>query len=326
MRISFCGGGTDFRDFYTKKLGQVISAAINQYVYIVINPTPLVSKIAVRYSISENVDKPEEIKNTRVRAALRYFGVFQGIEVGSFASLPSGAGLGSSSSFLVALIKALSLLKGQHLSANEVAELACHLEINVLNEPMGKQDQFAAAYGGLNVFQFNPDGFTAVTPICLDSQLYSSFQNHLLLFFTGITRSATPILSEQKKNIATNSDFLEKISDSVPRFTHCIETGDFETAGGILHENWEMKKKLASSISNERLDALYKAGKEAGSWGGKISGAGGGGCLLFLAPLDKKKLVTETLKMEARRLKMDNYQEIPVNFTHLGADVLYNHD
>jgi D-glycero-alpha-D-manno-heptose-7-phosphate kinase len=326
MRISFVGGGTDLPDFYHRYPGQVVSTAIDKFVYVVVNRTPLIDKVSARYSISETVARAVELQHTRIRAALMDLGIEKGLEIGSFATLPTKTGLGSSSSFSVALLKALSVYQGKKLNNKEVAEAACRLEIELLGEPIGKQDQYAAAFGGFNVFQFNADGSVNVEPVLLDYRKRAALEDHILLFYTGITRPAASVLSEQKANIDSKFEILKAMSDSVPEFCERLLAGDFSGLGAMLHDGWLKKRSLASKVSNSLLDKLYDAGMVSGAWGGKVLGAGGGGCIMFLAPLDKKSAVRNAVRKVAQEEKLEEFREIPVKFVQSGAEVLFNGD
>jgi D-glycero-alpha-D-manno-heptose-7-phosphate kinase len=326
MRISFAGGGTDLPDFYRRSTGRVISATIDKFVYIVINRTPLIDKVSARYSFSETVDHPSRLQHTRIRAALMDLGIERGIEIGSFASLPAKTGLGSSSSFTVALLKGLHAYQGKRIDKREVAEAASRIEIDILGEPIGKQDQYAAAFGGLNVFEFNSDESVNVKPVLLDFKTRIGLEDRLLLFFTGITRAASSVLSEQKSNIGDRFDTLREMSESVPEFARLISAGDFEGAGKMLHQGWLRKKSLASNVSNPVIDDLYSAGMAAGAWGGKVVGAGGGGCIVFLSPLDKKAAVREKVNRVAKEKNLAEFKEVPVKFIQSGAEVIFNDD
>ena len=326
LRISFVGGGTDLPDFYKLYQGKVISTTIDKYVYIVLNRTPLVSKISARYTISETVDKPERLQHTRIKAALLDLKIRKGIEIASFASLPAKTGLGSSSSFSVALIKGLYAYQGKKLTQEEAAELACQLEINLLNEPIGKQDQYAASFGGLNIFEFNTNGKVKITPLMLNFKTRLAFEKHLLLFFTGLTRDASTVLKEQKLNIKNKIKTLRKMTDSVDEFHKKLYAGDFRTLGKMLHEGWLMKKSLASTISNSIIDRLYSEGIKNGAWGGKILGAGGGGCILFVAPVKNKAAIRSAVTKIAKTNNLKEFQEIPIKFVQSGAEILFNVD
>lgn len=326
MRLSFVGGGTDLPDFYRRSAGRVISATINQFVYIAVMRTPLVDKVSARYKISETAARASEIKHTRIRAALMDFGIEKGVEIGSFASLPAQTGLGSSSSFSVALMKGLLAYQGKKVDARGAAEAASRLEIELLREPIGKQDQYAAAFGGFNVFEFRPDETVDVKPVLLDYKKRLAFENHLLLFYTGLVREAASVLTEQKANIDKKFATLKEMADSVPEFSAKLLSGDMAGMGRMLHEGWLRKKTLASNISNSAIDKLYETGMSAGAWGGKVVGAGGGGCVMFLAPADKKPAIREAVAKVAAENNLTEFKEIPVKFVQAGAEVLFNGD
>lgn len=326
MRISFVGGGTDIADFYHKHPGRVISTAIDKYVYVAINRTPLISKISARYGITETVEHSSLLEHTRIKAALLDLEIYKGLEIASFASLPSKTGLGSSSSFSVALLKGLYAYSGKKLTKEELAEAACRLEIKLVGEPIGKQDQYAATFGGFNVFQFNRDDTVDVHPVLLNYKSKLAFEDHLLLFFTGLTRTASSVLTEQKKNTGKNLQTLKKMANSVDEFSERLLKEDFKGLGKMLHEGWLMKKRLASNMSNSLIDDMYGIGMKNGAWGGKVLGAGGGGCILFITPPAKKKIIREKMKMFARKHELYGITEIPVHFVQSGAEILYNGD
>lgn len=326
MRISFVGGGTDLSTFYTKHPGRVVSATIDKYVYVTINCPPLMRHISARYSISELVENPEELRNDRIREALIHFGIKSHIDIGSFSDVPVKTGLGSSSSFSVALMKALSLHKGKLIGPQEAAELAAHLEIDLIGEPIGKQDQYAAALGGFNCFQFNPDHSVKVTPIHLDYKIQSDLERHTLVFYTGVTRLASSILTEQKANTEQKFETLKKMADLVTGFHENLLIGDFKALGEMLQENWIMKKSLASGVSNSAIDDLYSAGVTAGAWGGKILGAGGGGCVMFIAPPAKKEAIRAAVTGVAQKNELSEFIEMPIRFVKSGVETILNQD
>ncbi len=326
VRISFVGGGTDLASFYRQYPGRVISTTIDKYSYVTINRPPLVKKIAARYAISELVNHPSELKNDRIRAALLSFGVENKIDIGSFSDVPVKTGLGSSSSFAVALTKGLSAYTGKRIDKEDVAETAAKLEIELLNEPIGKQDQYAAAFGGFNIFQFNPDETVEVFPVRLDFKKRLDFESHLLVFFTGITRLASSVLTEQKSRTSQNIETLKKMSDSVFEFRDKLIVGDFRALGGMLHEGWLRKKTLASNVSNTLIDDFYNAGMQNGAWGGKVLGAGGGGCVLFIVPPEKKDAIREVVASIAKKNELGDFGEIPVRFVQSGVEILMNND
>lgn len=326
LRISFAGGGTDLPDFYRYYPGRVISTTIDKYVYVAINRTPLIPYISARYRISETVDTPHKLQHTRIKAALIDLGIKKGLEIASFADLPAKTGLGSSSSFTVALLKGLHAFLGKKLHTYEVAELACRLEIELVNEPIGKQDQYAASFGGFNIFEFNKQGKTQVKPLLIDYKNRLNFEDHLLVCYTGLTREASSVLKEQKKNINNKIRILKKMSDSVYQFSELLLNGKLKDLGEMLHQGWTSKKSLANTISNPIIDYLYETGISNGAWGGKILGAGGGGCLLFITPIEKKTRIYHALKTKAKGLKLTEFKQIPIRFVQSGAEILFNAD
>jgi D-glycero-alpha-D-manno-heptose-7-phosphate kinase len=323
MRIGFVGGGSDLPDFYTRYPGRVISTAIDKFIFIAINHTPFINRVAARYSVSEEVSHPSQLKHSRIRGALLDLGIESNIEIASFASIPAKTGLGSSSSFSVALIKGLHAYIGKGLDKRGVAEAACRLEIDLLKEPIGKQDQYAAAFGGFNVLQFNADGSVDVEPVLLDYKIRLDLERHLILFFLGTTRDASSVLKEQKARTAQNFEILKRMSNSVPVFKEALLCSDFKYAGEMLLEAWTMKKQLASSISNQPIDRLYDLAMDHGAWGGKILGAGAGGCLMMLAPVKARAAIVRALKIAAVAESFESASEIPVTFVQTGAEMLF---
>ena len=324
--MSFIGGGTDLPDFYRRRGGQVVSTTIDKYIYVVLNRTPMVPKISARYSVSETVLHPSELRHSRIRAALLDLGIEQGIEVGSFGALPAKTGLGSSSSFSVALIKALHAYDGRGLTPAQTAEAACRLELELVGEPIGKQDQYASAFGGFNVIQFHEDDSVTVSPVLLGYDRRLELEDHIYLVFTGITRPAAQILQEQRANIDQRFDTLCRMADAVPEFVDHLSAGRLREIGALMHEHWLLKKTLASTISTPVLDTLYDAGREHGAWGGKILGAGGGGCLLLIVPPARRAGMREAIAGVAEELRLTDLVEIPVSFTQSGTEILFNGD
>lgn len=324
LRISFVGGGTDLPDFYRIHPGKVISATIDKYVYVAINPAPLTQEITARYSIVENVKFVKDLKNNRIREAMTLLNINDYMEIGTFSHLKVGTGLGASSSFTVALLKGLSIYQGKRLDKKELAELACRVEIDLIKEPIGKQDQYASSLGGLNVLTFNSDESVEIEPMLLDYKRRIELENHMLIFFTGITRKASDILTEQKSNIATNFEDLKAMTQIVDLFKAKLIKGDFKSMGELLNESWFKKRKLASKISSNIIDKLYSAGIKNGAWGGKLLGAGGGGCMLFLVSPKKRDAVKKAMNREAMKDKLFNFQEVPVKFVHSGVEVVSN--
>lgn len=325
LRISFVGGGTDFPEFYRRYPGRVISATIDKHIYVVVKPTPLIARYTMKYDKTESVERPNDLEHTRVKAAFMDLGINHGIEIGSFVDLPGRTGLGSSSSFSVGLMKGLHAFMGRKLSREQAAVAASRLEIELVGEPIGKQDQYAAAYGGINMIQFNPDDTVTVEPLLLDFRARSNLEQNLMLFFTGIARNASAVLLEQRAKIEKNFETYKTMSDSALVFRDRLLAGDMQGIAAMLHEGWLRKKTLASNISNELIDELYETGTRAGAWGGKILGAGGGGCILFIVPPDRQESVRRAVAESASGNGLAEFREIPIRFTQSGADVVFHY-
>lgn len=314
LRISFSGGGTDLKEFYSKESGSVTSTAINRYIYITINKK-FDHRIRVSYSSTEIVDHVDELKHDLVREAMKYTGVDSGIEITSIADIPSrGTGLGSSSSFLVGLLNALYAYKGEHKSAELLAKEACDIEINIVGEPIGKQDQYIASYGGFQHIQFISDESVFVDPIICLPQTKRMLKENLILFYTGITRKAKTILDQQKKKTNTNMKILQQMKEQSKTIKEALNNNDLSTFGKILHQGWECKCKLADTISNDQINNFYNKSIEAGAEGGKILGAGGGGFLLLYCPKEKHNNIREALK---------GLDEIKFDFEPQGSKIIY---
>lgn len=290
LRISFAGGGTDLPAFYRQEAGAVVSTAINKYIYITVN-RKFDHKIRVSYSETEIVDSVDDLKHDLIRESLRLVGIDGGIEITSISDIPSqGTGLGSSSSYTVGLLNALYAYKGQLVGAERLAREACHIEIEVCRKPIGKQDQYIAAYGGLKFIEFLPDESVVVTPLLRERHAREELQNHLLLLYTGLTRSADSILAEQARNTADSAQTrarLQTLRALADRVHEALCCGDLREFGRCLHENWSAKRQLAAGISNSQIDCWYDTAMAHGAWGGKLLGAGGGGFLLFVAPPER---------------------------------------
>jgi D-glycero-alpha-D-manno-heptose-7-phosphate kinase len=325
LRISFVGGGTDIKDFYQKYPGRVISSSIDKYVYTAINYGRVLDSFVIKYMETERAKHPSEFKHTRFRETLLRMNVVDsGLEIATFADMPGNSGLGSSSSFTVSLLKAISAHHRNAISKEEAAALACEIEIDILKEPIGKQDQYAAAYGGFNVFQFNPDGTVDVDPVFIDYKVRADLEDHVLMFFTGVTRSASAVLTEQKASMADKFETYKFMSDSVYPFKDKLMAGDFKAMAEMLHEGWERKKSLANTISNTDIDTLYTTALSHGAWGGKILGAGGGGCLFFIAPPDTHGAIKAALRETATDLGLLEFKQVDFDFSQSGADVLFS--
>lgn len=299
FRISFAGGGSDLPSFYRNQPGAVVAAAIDKYVYITINKN-FDSGIRLKYSEFEEVDKPEDIKHDLIRESFKLMDIKGGLEITSLADIPvRGTGLGSSSSYLVGVINALNSYLGKQFSSSEVAEKACYVEMVSLNRPVGKQDQYTAAFGGMNFISFMPDGEVVVEPLNLNKGFIQALQSHLIMFYTGINRDASNILSVQSKNFEENVKITEQMKQMV-RLAEILKdnlkAGKLENFGRILDENWTLKKEMAKGVSSGQIDNWYELAKKAGAEGGKILGAGGGGFLLFFAPPDRHPAIISALR------------------------------
>lgn len=316
LRISFFGGGTDLKDFYGLEGGAVLSTAIDKYIFATVNKK-FDDHIRVSYSKTEIVEHVDMIKHDLVREAMKLTGVDGGIEITTIADIPSqGTGLGSSSTFTVGVLSALYAYKGQHVSAEVLAQEACKIEIDIVGEPIGKQDQYIAAYGGLQLIQFNPDGSVFVDPIICDREFKTALQDHLMLFYTGITRRANSILNEQKKNSSGDKvGELKALKELAFRAKKIVEVDkSLDEFGRLLDKSWEIKKTLAGGISKPEIDGFYQQAKEAGALGGKIAGAGGGGFLLLYVPKEKQTNVRKALS---------GLQETIFAFEPQGSKIIY---
>jgi D-glycero-alpha-D-manno-heptose-7-phosphate kinase len=315
LRISFAGGGTDFKDYYEKDGGCVVSTAIDKYIYVIVKER-FDRKIRIGYSRTEMVDGIDEIEHELAREALRKVGIDSGVEIATMADIPSeGSGLGSSSSVTVGLLHALYTFKGQLLPPETLAREACEIEIDVLGKPIGKQDQYIAAYGGLRRIAFCADGSVRVSDVPLTGEKRLRFGESLLLFFTGITRKADNILATQKQNIGARLPTLDAIKNQADEIHDALSEGNINRVGRILDAGWRHKRKLAEAISNREIDDLYEAALDAGAVGGKIAGAGGGGFLLVYCPPDRQAAVREALA---------GLKELPFALERDGTKVIFN--
>jgi D-glycero-alpha-D-manno-heptose-7-phosphate kinase len=294
LRISLGGGGTDLPSYYLEHGGFVISAAINRYVYITLHQI-FRPELIVKYSKMESVERVADLKHPIVREALRMvLGEDASyLEMTSMSDIPAGTGLGSSGSFTTALLTALHTLNSTVIGRRDLAEQACHIEIDRLREPIGKQDQYIAAYGGVQCLHFGTDGEVIVEPLAASAETLYNLEDNLVLFFTGYTRSASAILEEQdtksKQKDSGMAQNLHFIKDLGMESRKVFERGDVRAFGEIMHSHWEHKKKRSSGMSNPKIDEWYDAGRASGAIGGKLIGAGGGGFLMFYAE-DKVRL------------------------------------
>ena len=313
FRVSFVGGGSDLKAYYSNNnYGAVVSTAIQKYMYIVIHPY-FHDKIRLKYSITEDVETVDEIKHPIIKACLHKVKLNSGFEITSFADIPSGTGLGSSSSFTVGLLNALYAFKGKKTTKKQLAEEACEIEIDILNEPIGKQDQYAAAFGNINYIKFFKNESVDVLPLNLNESTIKNFESSLRLYYTGNTRKASSILIEQKKNMSKKDKIkiMKKIVKLSVDFKNSLIDNNLELAGDLLNKNWSYKKHMADKISNNYIDKLYSKALKYGAIGGKLLGAGGTGFLLIMA--HDHQLIENN--MDCRFLK--------VNIDLIGTKIIY---
>jgi len=314
LRISLFGGGSDFEDFYKENGGAVLSTAIDKSVYVVVKER-FDDRIYINYSKKEIVDRVEDIQHDLVRCAMMLSGVDKGVEITTLSDIPSeGSGLGSSSSITVALLHALYAYRGILVTAERLADEACHIEIEMLGHPIGRQDQYIAAFGGFRFVEFGDAGIV-VSDVRVPREGKWRLDDNLMLFYTGVTRSSNPILAEQKQNIPDKLLILRKMKELAYQGREFVESGRFDELGALLHQGWYWKKQLAGGISNESIDGSYQRALDAGAIGGKVIGAGGGGFLLFYCPNFKKDSVRAELK---------DLREMPFHFSGQGSRVIFN--
>jgi len=309
FRVSFAGGGSDLPSFYRKSHGAVLSCAIAKYSFIVVHPFFNASKYHLKYTRTELVDHIDQIQHPILREALRMQGIGSGIEIVSVADIPGGTGLGSSSSFSVALINALYAHRGIFVAKDRLANEACVLEIDKLGEPIGKQDQYAAAFGGINLIEFERHGGVTVQPLLLPSATLSELENNLMLFYTGTQREARSILSEQVTAIESDDAIkvrMQRMVDLAYEMRDLLLAGNIDAFGLALHKGWELKRGISKQISTSAIDELYATARNAGALGGKLAGAGGGGFLLLYCPSAAQPHVRESLsKLQALDFRFD---------------------
>jgi len=298
LRISFAGGGTDLKAFYEVGPGAIVGTTINKYIYIVVNQ-PIDDTIKIGYWKTEIVDSVKNIEHAIVREALKSTNLSSNIEVACVSDVPPGTGLGSSGSFTVGLLNALYAHKSAPVSKEELAREACRIEIDLLGSPVGKQDQYISAYGGLQYIQFNPDETVSIEPITCSDDTRKKLDENLMLFYTGQSRSAYTILLKQRAKTKNADEFklLKEIKGIAEEMRRLLAgDGDLKEFGELLHEEWTCKKRLVDGISNESIDQYYEQALAAGATGGKISGAGGGGFLLLYCEKDNQGKVRGALK------------------------------
>jgi D-glycero-alpha-D-manno-heptose-7-phosphate kinase len=295
LRVSFAGGGTDLPDFYERQYGAVLSTAIDKYIYVTVKDHSRLffEPIRLNYSKSEQVNRVDEIENDIARECLLMLAIDPPIYISTVGDMPASTGLGGSSSFAVGLLNALHAYKGERVSAGQLAEEACYIEIEVLRQPIGKQDQYAAAFGGINFLRFSEGGRVAVEPQRLKNGALDELFDHIMMFWTGHQRDTSAVLAEQKQNTCSKFDSLLAMREHAQTLHALMTDGhvDIERFGQILDETWQLKRSLATTISNDEIDRWYECAKRHGAIGGKLCGAGGGGFLLFIVPPERQAQV-----------------------------------
>ena len=316
LRISFFGGGTDFRAFFMQEGGCVLSSAIDKYIFVTIKKR-FDSKLRIGYSQTEMVDEVDQIHHELIRESLRITRIDRGVEITTMGDIPSqGSGLGSSSTVTVGALHAMYAYLGEMVPAERLAREACEIEIEILKRPIGVQDQYITAYGGLRFFEFLPNGQVTAEKIKLSSEAERVLNSNFMLFFTGVSRDASTVLREQVENLKDRLNELREIKHMAHEARCAIETENFDALGVLLHQSWEVKKRLAGKISNGHINEMYETARGAGAIGGKISGAGGGGFLLLYVPLERQDKVRKTLH---------GLQELPFRLEADGTKVIFNY-
>ncbi len=315
IRVSLFGGGTDFPDYFELESGCVLTTSIDKYIFVIIKER-FDDLIRVGYTKTETVSSVNQLQHELVREALRLTGINQRVEIVTMADIPSeGSGLGASSAVTVGLLGAMYAFIGEVASAEQLAREACHIEIDALGRPIGVQDQYIAAYGGLRFMTFNPGGSVQIESVRVSDEVRRRLNENLLLFFTGITRQASDVLSEQKTKIPERIDSLRELRKLAITGRACLEAGETDAVGELLHQNWMLKRNLASRVSNGTIDDLYATARRAGALGGKISGAGGGGFMLVYCPRERQ---------EGLRAALHGLRELSFRLEKFGSRVIFN--
>jgi D-glycero-alpha-D-manno-heptose-7-phosphate kinase len=315
LRIGLLGGGTDLPDYYREHGGRVLNCAIDKYIYVIVKQR-FDDDIYVNYSKKEIVSRVDDLEHELVREAMLMTGVAQGVEITTLADIPSaGSGLGSSSAVTVGLLHALFAYQGHQVSAEELAQRACDIEIERCGKPIGKQDQYIAAFGGIRDIRFGPGEEVVAEELGLPADERRALQHQIMLFYTGITRSADTILAEQNANIAATQPQLHLLRDLAGFAVDRLRSGDVDAIGPALRESWEAKRKLASGVSNGKIDDAVGRALDAGASGAKLTGAGGGGFLLVICPMEQQRAVRRSLA---------DMRELPIKLDRLGSRVVLN--
>jgi D-glycero-alpha-D-manno-heptose-7-phosphate kinase len=315
LRLSFAGGGSDLGEFYRQGAGRVISTAIDKYIFVILKER-FDDKIILNYMSKEIVDSVPEIRHELIREAMIKTGLKSGVEISTLADIPSeGSGLGSSSALVVGLLNAMYQYQGEQVPPERLAREACEIEIERCGKPIGKQDQYIAAFGGLQTFTFKPDESVDAERVGITAMSRWKFGTHLMLFYTYRTRRSSEILTEQKRDTVKNRKTLEAMLPLVERIQNALVAGNFDDVGHALHEGWMLKRRLASKVSDSHIDAVYERAIQAGALGGKIAGAGGGGFLLLYVP---------PANQDSVRNELHDLYELPFLPENDGSKVIFN--
>jgi len=316
LRVSLGGGGTDLRSYYERGSGFVVSAAIDKYIYIGINRT-FTDDYFLKYSALERVTEPGEIDHPIIRAVLTEHAVGPSLEIVSLADIPAGTGLGSSGAFTVGLLKAVYAWKREHVTAGDLAEEASHVEMDVLGKPAGKQDQYIAAFGGITCFAFQRDGKVHVSPLSIPTATMHELEERLLLFFTGMSRTADALLDDQRRRTESGDETmiqaLRRVEELGAQVRDALEAGDATRFGELMHVHWLEKRERSKGMSDPKIDHWYEVGRANGAVGGKLTGAGGGGFLLFLAE--------DPARLRAA-MEREGLAEVRFGFDHDGSSIV----
>ena len=316
LRISFFGGGTDFRSFFMQEGGCVLSSAIDKYIFVTIKER-FDSKLRIGYTQTEMVDEVDQIRHELIRESLRLTRIDRGVEITTMGDIPSeGSGLGSSSTVTVGALHAMYTFLGELVPTEQLAREACAIEIETLKKPIGIQDQYIAAYGGFRFLEFLPDGTVTLQKVRLSPEAERVLNRNFMLFFTGVSRDSSSVLREQVNNLKDRLSELREIKDMACEARDAIEKENFDALGVLIHQSWQLKKRLAGTISNGHINEMYETARGAGAIGGKIAGAGGGGFLLLYVPFERQHKV---------RMALHGLQELPFRLEADGTKVIFNY-
>ncbi len=316
VRVSFFGGGTDFPSFYRREGGCVLSTAIDKYIFVTIKERRFDDRIWVSYTRTQIAESVDEVQHELIREAMRLTGTEGGVEITTMGDVPAGTGLGSSGTVTVGALNAMYAYQNRPVTAETLARQACQIELEILKHPGGVQDEYIAAYGGLRFMEFRADGEIRVESVRLPEGLKTRLNENLLLFYTGVNRRSETILGEQENNVRDRLPTLRRMKDIAVTARRELEAGHLDALGILLDESWQLKKKLASRISNGEIDEWYRAARQAGALGGKITGAGGGGFFLLYVPYERRQAVRQALS---------HLREMPFHLEPDGSKVIFNY-